>query len=421
MRTMRLVTTAVSALAVAVTISLAAPAAAQNVPADLSTLPPPDTSYTPPKTAWGDYDFSHTYQIEYINNARILLQRPESFGNRFFLTPEEFAKRLAAAERSDASYSAASDRGIGTSGTEGLADWIKSSTFAHRTSMLVDPVDGQLPPMTPWAKDMMEKGRSSWVPVQDFDWVSDFDSWDRCVSRGFPASMFPFRYNNGIRVFQSPGYVTIVLEMLGTRVIPLYKDKATAEAAGWPGNVESWMGDSRAWWEGKVMVIETTNIKSGDSVAGDGYSRAASPLNVATQATLPFNTTPMTKQARTIERLSMPNDHAIDYTLTYTDPAVFTAPWTARIEWVRDDKYEFFEYACHEGNQQIKDYISASRAHRKAVIEGTQEAVTLENDPSARFATIFDRDPAATYPNAPGGFGGPPPPPPPPKDDNKGG
>ncbi len=389
----------VAAIAIAFT---AVPAAAQdmpkNVPANLATLPPPDTSYTPPKTAWGDYDFSHTYQVEYINNARILFQRPKEYGDRYFVNPEEFARRLAAAERSDGNFAAASDRGIGTSGTEGLADWVKHSTFAHRTSMLVSPADGQLPPMTPYGKEMMEKGRSSWVPVQDFDWVSDFDSWDRCVSRGFPASMFPFRYNNGLRVFQSPGYVTIVLEMLGTRVIPLYKNKAAAEAAGWQPAVETWMGDSRGWWEGKELVIETTNIKSGDSVAGDGYSRAASPLNVATQATLPFNTTPMSKQAMTVERLSMPNDHTIDYTVTYSDPKVFTKPWTARLEWNRDDSYEFFEYACHEGNQQIRDYISASRAHRKAVAEGTQEPVTLENDPSARFATIFDRDPAVAPP-----------------------
>jgi hypothetical protein len=412
---MRLVRHAVSALAVAAAFTMAAPGATQDVPKDLTALPPPDTSYTPPKTAWGDYDFSHTYQIEYINNARILLQRPKSYGMRNFLTPEEFAKRLAAAEKSDANFSAASDRGIGTSGTEGLADWIKHSTFAHRTSMLVDPKDGQLPPMTAWGKDKFEHGRSSWVPLQEFDWVSDFDSWDRCVSRGFPASMFPFRYNNGIRVFQSPGYVTIVLEMLGTRVIPLYKNKAAADAAGWPSDVESWMGDSRAWWDGKTLMIETSNIKSGDSVAGDGYSRAASPLNVATQASLPLNTTPMSKQAKTLEKLVMTGPNTIDYTVTYSDPKTFTAPFTARFEWTRDDSYQFFEYACHEGNQQIRDYISASRAHRKAVAAGTAEPDTLATDSRTRFASTFDRDPAADYPDAPGGpRRGPPPPP---KDD----
>ena len=404
MRRLRLLST----IAVAASLALSAPALPQNVPADLTTLPPPDTSYTPPKTPWGDYDFSHTYQIEYINNARILMQRPESYGNRYFVTDEEFAKRLAAAERQDASFAAASERGIGTSGTEGLADWIKRSTFARRTSMLVSPADGQLPPLTPYGQEMLDKGRSSWVLAQEFDWVSDFDSWDRCVSRGFPASMFPFRYNNGIQVFQSPGYVTIVLEMLGTRVIPIFPSKAAAQAAAWDADVESWMGDSRAWWEGKELVIETTNIKSGDSVAPDGYSRGASPLNVATQATLPFNTTPTSKQAMTVERLSMPNANAIDYTITYSDPVVFTAPWTARLEWIRDDGYEFFEYACHEGNQQIRDYISASRAHRKAVAAGEAEAITPENDPSARFATIFDRDPAADYPAPQGGPGGPP-------------
>jgi hypothetical protein len=200
--------------------------------------------------------------------------------------------------------------------------------------------------------------------------------------------MFPFRYNNGIRVFQSPGYVVIMLEMLGTRVIPL-----DGNAKQWPKPVEGWMGDSRGHWEGKTLVIETTNIKSGDSATHDTGKRAASPVNMATQNVPPFNTIPTSTQAKTIERLTMTDANTITYEITYSDPEVYTKPWTVRLNWDRDDSYQFFEYACHEGNVQVRNYITSSRAHRKAVAEG--KAAANEVDSRARFAQPFDRDPAA--------------------------
>jgi len=391
---------------VAIAGSVAIPSAviAQERPADLSVLPPVPTDFTPGKTPWGDWDFRGTWPIENINAGRILFQRPAEYGNRFWVNDEEFARRVAAAERNDGNFSAATETGVGTSGTEGLADWFRNHGFGKRTSMLVEPADGQLPPLTPQAQQLFKEGRSGWVPGQHYDWVSDFDSWDRCVSRGFPASMYPFRYNNGIRVFQSPGYVVIALEMLGTRVIPLNNSPHA------PGGVEGWMGDSRGRWEGKTLVIETTNIKSGDSATKDVYARSASPLNMATQFTgtseVPaFNTVPMSAQAKTVERLTMTGPNTIVHELTYSDPEVYTQPWTTRIEWTRDDNYEFFEYACHEGNYMPRDYISASRAQRRDIAAGLTPEVTAETDDRSRFAQPFDRDPGVAPP--PGGPGGP--------------
>src|SRR5690606_1516463 len=342
-----------------------------------------------------------SYQIEYLNNARVLFQRPTEYGDRFWQTDEEHARRLAAAERSDGSFAAASERGIGTSGTQGLAEWVSSSPFAKRTSMLVSPADGQLPAFTPEGKALHEAGRSGWVPGIEYDWVSDFDSWDRCVSRGFPASMYPFRYNNGIRVFQGPGYVAIHLEMLGNRVIPL---RSGDNPNHWPDPVEAWLGNSVGWWEGNTLVIETTNIKSGDSVPPDHYARNGSVLNLATQAVPPFNTIPTSKQAKTVERLTMTGPNSLMHELTYSDPEVFTGPWTTRIEWIRDDDYEFFEYACHEGNRMPRDYITASRAKRRDIAAGLVDADAP--DDRAQWARIFDRDPAVAPP--PAGPGGPP-------------
>ncbi|MBT2135817.1 hypothetical protein KK137_15875 [Croceibacterium sp. LX-88] len=385
-----------AATALAAVLATPTGVAAQERPADLTELPPVPTDYTPDKTSWGDYNFSHTYQIEYLNNARILFQRPKVFGNRVWVNDEEFARRVAAAERSDSNFAPASENGVGTPGTEGLADWIKNSSFGHRTSMLVSPADGQLPPLTPQAEALYKAGRSGWVPLQEYDWVDDFDSWDRCISRGYPASMYPFRYNNGIRIFQSPGYVVINLEMLGTRVIPI------GDQPHWPGEVEAWMGNSRGHWEGKTLVIETTNIKSGDSVTHDIYARAAAPLNMATQHVPPFNTIPTSAKAKTVERLTMTGPNTLVHELTYSDPEVFTQPWTTRIEWIRDDDYNFFEYACHEGNVQVRNYITASRAHREQIAGGAA-APTIEGDDRSRFANQFDYDPAANDRPAPPG------------------
>jgi hypothetical protein len=382
---------AVSALAVAASFAVAPMAGAQDRPANLESLPPVPTDYTPAKTSWGDYNFSHSYQIEYYNNARILFQRPKEYGNRVWVTDEEFARRLAAAEKSDASFSA-EGKGLAVSGTKGLTDWIRTSGFGKRTSLLVDPPNGQLPPFTPEGQRLVETGRSGWVPGQHFDWVTDFDTWDRCITRGFPASMYPNRYNNGIRIFQSPGYIVIMLEMLGTRVIPI------GDGPAMPANVEGWMGFSRAHWEGKTLVIETTNIKSGDSVSYDPYKRSASPVIVTVIGGAPLNTTPMSKKARTVERLTMTGPQTLVHELTYTDPEVYTKPWTTRTEWIRDDNYAFYEYACHEGNHAIRGYINSDRAQRAAIARGESVPETGDADSRSRFTRAFDIDPAVAPP-----------------------
>jgi len=379
---------------IAVGLAIAAVGAkAQERPADLTELPPVPTDYTPAKTAWGDWDFSATYQIEFMNAGRILFQRPPAYGNRVWVDDEEFARRLAAAERSDANFAPASETGVSAPGTAGLAEWMRSSPFGKRTSLLVSPADGQLPALTAEGQRLFEAGRTGWVPGQEYDWVTDFDTWDRCITRGFPASIFPNRYNNGIRVWQSPGYVVIHMEMLGLRIIPL------GDTPAWPAEVEQWMGHGRARWEGKTLVIETSNIQSGDAASRDPYKRSAAPVQVTMVGGAPFNTIPMSNRTRIVERLTMTGPNTLMHELHYSDPATFTQPWATRIEWVRDDDYQFYEYACHEGNKAIRGYISSSRAKRRDLAAGT-----IQPDPEDdrnRFITVFDRDPGVAPPPAP--------------------
>jgi len=398
----------------AVAVAAAAPEAQEGGrfgkqwrPDDLTVLPPTPTDYTPGKTAWGDWDFRGTWPIENIPSTSILLQRMDGYKDRVWITDEEHAKRVENAGGSDSRFSN-EGQGLNVGGTQGLADWVKESPYSWRTSMIVSPKDGKLPPLTPDAQVKQDTGRSGWQLNQTFDWVDDFDSWDRCVSRGFPASMFPFRYNHGIRVFQAPGSVTIVLEMLGTRVVKLYPNEKAALAAGWDKDVEAWMGNSRGWWEGKTLVIETTNIKSGDSLTRDVSKRAAAPLNIATQYSLPFNTAPTSTKAHSRERLTMQGPDAILYEITYDDPEVFTAPWTAQLEWTRNEDYQFFEYACHEGNVQVRNYITASRAKRASIARG--ETDPNEPDGNATWARQFDFDRVAPGAPPPPQFGPPPPP-----------
>jgi hypothetical protein len=329
-------------------------AEAQPVPADLTTMPPVPTSYVPKKTSWGDPDLRGTYPLDSI--ASIPMQRPAQYGNRFWLTDEEFAARAERANASTKAYEA-EDK----SGKIGMGHWVESDASGRRTAFLIDPPNGQLPAFTPQAQALMKAGRSSWTPNTKYDWVTDFDSWDRCVSRGFPASMFPFRYNNGIRLYQAPGTVSIALEMLGTRVIPIAKGN---DRTHWPAAVESWLGNSIGHWEGNTLVIETTNIKSGDSATRDSYARNGSPLNMATLGVPPANVIPTSKKAKVVERITPVSANQLVYEMTYSDPEVFTAPWTARLDWNRNDKYEFYEYACHEGDVQVRNYITASRAGR---------------------------------------------------------
>jgi hypothetical protein len=113
----------------------------------------------------------------------------------------------------------------------------------------------------------------------------------------------------------------------------------------------------------------------------------------------PLNTIPVSRRARTTERLTRTSAQTLTYELTYDDPEVYTAPWTARIEWVRDDGYQFYEYACHEGNHAIRGYITSSRAKRRDLAAGVIQPDA--DDDRSRFTQPFDRDPALAPPPAP--------------------
>jgi hypothetical protein len=236
-----------------------------------------------------------------------------------------------------------------------LQSGVTDPTWPQRqTSLIMDPPDGRLPALTPEGSRRMMLMRSSWEwyngEVLTWDSPADFDVWDRCITRGMPASMGPYRYNNGMEITQAPGYVVLNLEMVHeARVIPVDGRPGLSPA------IKQWMGESRGRWEGQTLVIETTNFKAGASMTNIGV--AGSP---------PGNRIPTSESMKIVERITRLNDEHILYEITTEDPVILTRPFTARMPLKIDPTYEWWEYACHEGNTAIPNYINASRAERAA-------------------------------------------------------
>ena len=341
MKSNRIAAGLAAAAGITLTLALAAPSMAADS-ADLTVVPPVPTDYRPATTAWGEPDFRGGWPIDYLNGTP--MQRDPEQGNRVFLTDEEYAAR---SQRIDTAASRYENEDQGD--RLGQGHWVEMGEPNRRTSLLISPANGRLPEMTAEGKRLSALMRSSWRANQTFDWTSDFDTWDRCITRGMPASMLPMQYNNGIRIFQSPGLVAIQLEMIHeVRIIP------TDDSAPLPAPIQNWMGESRGHWEnGNTLVIETGNMRPGPSAT-----------NIVTTGSPPENDTPISPQAHIVERLTMTGPDTIVYEVTYNDPVVFTAPWTVRFDWRRNNGYEMFEYACHEGNVQVRNYITASRAAR---------------------------------------------------------
>jgi hypothetical protein len=147
------------------------------------------------------------------------------------------------------------------------------------------------------------------------------------------------------------------------------------------------MGESRGHWEGNTLVVETTNIRPG-----------AAPLNAASIGgpNPAYNTIPMSPDAKVTERFTLINANTMTYELTYNDPKVWTAPFTLRMDWPRNQKYEFFEYACHEGDEQVRNYIVANRALRARIAAGE----TTEDEAYGRRGPPPAAQPAAQRPQA---------------------
>lgn len=295
------------------------------------------SEWVTPRTPWGDPDLQGMWPLDYINGTPV--QRPPEFGERRYLTDEEFAERAARLAALNARY----EQEIATNRMD-MGHWAEMGQPNRLTSLIVEPATGRVPPLTDEGRRRAATMTSSWSDIPFVD-IADFNPLDRCITRGMPASMFPFMYNSGIEVHQAPGYVVIRLELIHeARIVPL-DDRPPLDEA-----IRQWMGDSRGRFEGDTLVIETTNFNG------------LSPMLIVGPSGNPI---PTSRSLRIVERLTRVAHDTIDYELEVEDPEILQAPWKAQYPWRLDETFKIFEYACHEGNTVIPSLINATRAARE--------------------------------------------------------
>jgi len=291
-------------------------------------------------------------------------QTPCDMG-KTWLTEEEYSGRIEAWRNTiDVSRQALSEGNLGLSLRTGAID---PNVPQRQTSLVVDPLNGLLPALTPEGRNRARQMHSSWaLPGENhtYDSVTDFDSWDRCITRGMPSSMMPYRYNGGFRILQAPGYVIFQLEMIHeARIIP------TDGRAPLSRKIEQYLGESRGRWEGTTLVVETSNYKEGPPM-----------LNLAVLGSPPGNRFPYSDEMKTTERIIRLNDDWWLYEITTEDPIVLTRPFTVRYPMRSDPSYFVPEYACHESNTIVSNYVATNRSERANPTPNPAEPVEVSPD-----------------------------------------
>jgi hypothetical protein len=313
----------------AVTMLVPAPAAGQS------------RKWTPPRTPDGKPDIQGTFTFRTITP----LQRPEALAGKDVLTAAEAAAFEASENKRQnrdlfdpekgapsLGYAPRSQGGV-LSYNEFWYERGSQVTQDRRTSLIVDPPDGRIP-LTAATRarnaELAARNNSSFA-----DSYEDRSLADRCII-GFNSGppMISSTYNNNVQIFQTPGYVVILNEMIhDARIIP---------TDGRPhGTIPRWTGDSRGRWEGDTLVVETINFRRETSLPG---SSAATRL---------------------VERFTRADPETVRYEFTVTDPTTYTRPWTAVMPLRAIDEF-LYEYACHEGNYGLRGILGAARAKDKA-------------------------------------------------------
>ena len=262
-------------------------------------------------------------QGTWTNGTLTPFERPAALAGKAFYTPEEAAaeERQAIARRN----SRTRRPGDVGSDNEAFVDSGYKLASTRQTSLIVDPPDGRIP-----IRPEAEKQRD--FNVANLDTFETMSPWDRCITRS-PTNLFPAGYNNAYQIVQTAAYVMIMSEMIHeARIIPLDGRPHVRTGLG------QWLGDSRGRWEGKTLVIDTTNFHDRGWIAthaGAGRLRGV----------------PHSKALHLVERLTPVDATTLIYEATVDDPEMFERAWTFSMPFVKSDDYTIYEYACHEGNE----------------------------------------------------------------------
>ena len=310
-------------LVVAVVIAVAAPAAAQS-----SSGRTPD-GQPDIQGIWTNFDptpFEAPNDIDLERLAPLAEWFPGT--NR----PQRAPARPASAE--------ARARGPQGPWGDGPGDALRNE---RRQSMVVDPPNGRVP----LRSEAITKRNSNLINLTD-GWLTH-TPWERCITRGVPGGMFPGGYGAGYQILQVPGYVVLFYEMIHeARIIPLDDRPPLSE------NIRLWNGNPRGRWEGDTLIVETANYNDQGTIGTNIASRGLRGIQQSEQLTI-------------VERFTRVDADTIDYEVTIEDSGPFTAPWKVAMPLNRDNTYQLFEYACHEGNYGLENSLRAGRAE-----DGTQ-------------------------------------------------
>ena len=274
-------------------------------------------------------------------------ERPAQFGDRQFVTAEEFVQRQSQSERQDEadreSFVAPRPQQAGgpvAGGTGPPAHWIERGRPSRRTSLVIDPPDGRIPFLNDEARRRGAVAAMRTPEGIDFAGPEDLDKYDRCITRGFPHVIFPTIYDNTSQIVQGPGYVGD----------PLRDDSRRPRhpARRLPGVRTSRRRSART---------SATRAATGTATR----SSSTSPTSRRTPAIAARRRTCTSSSASRGRRRT-----TVHYELTVDDPTTFSRPWTASLDLKKDPRQvQVPEYACHEGNYAMFNILSGARADEK--------------------------------------------------------
>ena len=269
------------------------------------------------------------------------LERSAEFAAKDFLTDAEaaaFAKRTM--ERSNRDNRDTNSRDADLGGAYNEFWWDRGTTVArvrgkYLTSLIVDPPDGRVPALTPQAQERAA-ARAAERRAHPADGPEDRSLGERCLLFNAGPPMLPGPYNNFMQIVQARDHVAIYNEMIhDARVIPL---DGRPHA---PAQVRLWLGDSRGRWDGRTLVVDTTNFTDKTNVRGSSPG------------------------LHLVERFTRADADTLLYEFTVDDPSSFVKPWSAALP-MRRTAEQVFEYACHEGNHALQGILRGARFEEKA-------------------------------------------------------
>jgi hypothetical protein len=327
--------------------------AAPAVPAEQTAAAARERNWRPPRFSWGHPNLEGTFTSRDMQG--IPLERPEQFGTRQFLTPEEFSARLTSGPGGFAAFVDQQSENENRLGLSALDSTERGSRVFGYTSYVIEPQNGRVPSFTD--EGQQRRARGGGQANGPFYTTEDFSYYDRCISRGVTGSIMPSLYGDAMRIVQSPTEVAISYEMLhDTRIIPL--DGRAQASAG----VRQYMGSSVGRFEGNTLVVETTNFTDELSVGRMPHS----------------------EELKLTERFTRIDPDMIDYVVTVDDPRTYTAPWTFRLTLTTQPGYEVLEYSCHEGNTFIRTALRAEQQYQQRVADARAKGEPIPERPRAR-------------------------------------